>query len=1161
VLPFQKIIAGSLAIALLGSNAHAYDEVKLDRIVPLVEKKVSPRLLKLDRDQKLWILNGRGDSLEMISLEGKPLVYLKPGSKPADFFKTPIDFGFLSNGSMLVLDGGLNRVAILGMPADGKTDAVKKWKKAKLVGSFPVKGASALAVSHDDIVAVGYEDQAYIDIYSADGVLLHHLFGSEKFPLKNITGLAFANDGVLWALEQSKGAVHRFGADRKWLGATEGFEGARGIAVDEYGYAYVTLANGKWRELSANGAITGTFGTKGRNVGELLAPSGVATPDGAHVWVSETGNARFQEFHTINRDKKDLLAPAPAAFVQVRFKRQSQRRADAGAVRKNGDLLLLDSDANRFEVVTPDGKTKPTTKKKGKGKGSSGFGHPVSVALDKQDQPWILDAKDCLIKLMTDAGDVSKTIGQRGKKEGSILNPTLLAVRPDGSFMLADRDGGRVQMLGPTGLFLFAVGKQGGKPGEFSSVTGIAANDETLAVLDGSRKSLMFYNAGGNFIADVANKEGKVSYWSDPVALASDADGRFYVLDRGAKRVRIFNRKGQFLADFTARGQKLVCGGDHSVYVLDDKAMQQYEVRFVPKAIQNLSVVDDDGQLGVSWDANGEATQYAVYRSSAGQHYGLLKKTPDTKLSDAAVTPGLSYSYAVAGLNEAGSEGPWTMSAPVKAPRRKDVSLISFESIVLNPVFTAAAKYYVTHPIGQITIVNNDDKTYRNIKLSLSLKKYGDFTTDVVVPELAAGEKKTVPVTMTFNNSVLELTENTPVQMDVRLAYFENNQEKSVSQNAPITLYSRNAISWEDRARVASFITQHDAPVVEFARAAVRDNIGYLKTAAVGKPLAKAALLYESINALGISYVPDPKTPFASASANPQILDYVQFPRETLRRKTGDCDDTTALLAALLTSIGVNVALVDMPGHIFLMADLEQSDPAQLGFPEERFVKFQDSYWLPIETTQLGHGFLSAWQIASSEVKAGAAKDQIHFIPVLEAMQKYEPVTLVDVDKDTPAFPSEKVKAVFPALLKQLQDERYQALLRDIKKKIKDDPADHMLVIQMGMIQAEGGRPDDAQKTFESMLKEDESLQVQSSAQNNLGNLAYIKGDYAGAAKAYGAAAKLTPDDGGVAVNQARAAWKQGDTEAAKKYLIQAKATLPQWRDFTSDLPSELLPK
>ena len=37
--------------------------------------------------------------------------------------------------------------------------------------------------------------------------------------------MAYARNGTLWVLEEGKSALHRFSADRKWLGATEGFEG------------------------------------------------------------------------------------------------------------------------------------------------------------------------------------------------------------------------------------------------------------------------------------------------------------------------------------------------------------------------------------------------------------------------------------------------------------------------------------------------------------------------------------------------------------------------------------------------------------------------------------------------------------------------------------------------------------------------------------------------------------------------------------------------------------------------------------------------------------------------------------------------------------------------------------------------------------------------
>jgi hypothetical protein len=447
------------------------------------------------------------------------------------------------------------------------------------------------------------------------------------------------------------------------------------------------------------------------------------------------------------------------------------------------------------------------------------------------------------------------------------------------------------------------------------------------------------------------------------------------------------------------------------------------------------------------------------------------------------------------------------------------------------------------------------------VKIAVSLLRYTDYATETVVDELPSGEQKVIPVNLTLNDKVIELSENTPVQADIRLSYFEDGAEKKVSLNSPILLYSRNAISWSDKSRIASFVTPRDVPIAEFSRNAIRSFLVMLKGSTVGKPLAKAVLFYESLNALGISYVPDPKTPFTDVSGKPEILDYVQLPRETLRRKTGDCDDTTALLSSMLESVGVQTALVDTPGHIFLMANLEENDLTAIGLSEDRFVLHDGSYWVPIETTQLGKNFFSAWQMALSEVKAAQEKGTAEFVLISNAHQSYPPVTIIEEEKEQTPYPEEKVNQTFPPVLLKLQQEKYEGQINRIKEEIKANPIDHMLLIQMGMIHVEGGKPEEGKKLFESLLKEDEPLEVQAAAKNNLGNISYINGKYDEAAKLYAEARTISQEDGGILINQARAAWRLNDQESAKKYLQEAKEKVKEWREYSSDIPVELYPK
>ena len=46
--------------------------------------------------------------------------------------------------------------------------------------------------------------------------------------------------------------------------------------------------------------------------------------------------------------------------------------------------------------------------------------------------------------------------------------------------------------------------------------------------------------------------------------------------------------------------------------------------------------------------------------------------------------------------------------------------------------------------------------------------------------------------------------------------------------------------------------------------------------------------------------------------------DFLQFPRETLRYTTGDCDDLSILYCSVMQSLNIDTALITVPGHIYV---------------------------------------------------------------------------------------------------------------------------------------------------------------------------------------------------------------------------------------------------
>jgi len=134
-------------------------------------------------------------------------------------------------------------------------------------------------------------------------------------------------------------------------------------------------------------------------------------------------------------------------------------------------------------------------------------------------------------------------------------------------------------------------------------------------------------------------------------------------------------------------------------------------------------------------------------------------------------------------------------------------------------------------------------------------------------------------------------------------------------------------------AQAAAFVTPRDPAVDELARQASRAVLAMDGNPFGNRNLAFTAAMTDALAELGVTYIPDPTNPFATVSATPHAVDTIHYPYQTLDRLSGDCDDTTVLMASLLGNVGVNTQFVDVPGHIFLLVDtgLHENNRSALG--------------------------------------------------------------------------------------------------------------------------------------------------------------------------------------------------------------------------------------
>jgi hypothetical protein len=150
----------------------------------------------------------------------------------------------------------------------------------------------------------------------------------------------------------------------------------------------------------------------------------------------------------------------------------------------------------------------------------------------------------------------------------------------------------------------------------------------------------------------------------------------------------------------------------------------------------------------------------------------------------------------------------------------------------------------------------------------------------------------------------------------------------------------------------------------------------------------KARLLFDNF-IQQLVYTSDPRA----------TAEYVQFPKQTLELKGGDCDDLSVAYSSLLESVGIQTALVDYKSdrqirHVSVLFNTKLT-PNQAKLITVNDTKFFlrenlggfDEVWLPIETTSLTN-FYEAWNKGVEKFnreainELGIAKSKVEIIDI-----------------------------------------------------------------------------------------------------------------------------------------------------------------------------------
>ena len=452
-------------------------------------------------------------------------------------------------------------------------------------------------------------------------------------------------------------------------------------------------------------------------------------------------------------------------------------------------------------------------------------------------------------------------------------------------------------------------------------------------------------------------------------------------------------------------------------------------------------------------------------------------------------------------VRKAASRAAETQEEGPKVELLKSSGNFSISDLELVPIFPILYKYYDTTPIGTIKLTNNEETPTEKILVEFYVERYMDNPMEAGPTfTLQPGEEKQIDLFGLFTEDLMEITEGTKASALIRITYLFNGQEKSLEVTPVMTFYNRNALTWDDDRKIASFITAKDTEILRFSKNVVT-WIQDAQNTALDENLQKGIAIFEAVKAFGIRYSVDPTTPFDEFSKDATAIDFLQFPRQTMLYSNGDCDDLSALYTALLESVGVETAVITTPGHIFAAFALKGTpEEARKGFSQiDNLIFKEDKAWIPVEITMFQESFYDSWITAAKEWRENNSREQATLFPVREVWKKYQPVgykeggslSLPDRDRVLTAFKetlsSHVEREIFP------QETR-------IEQRISRSATPYKHENSLAVLYARYGLYDRAMKTIEKVMAEHKDYLP---AIINAGNVYYLQKNYIEALKYY----------------------------------------------------------
>jgi hypothetical protein len=430
-----------------------------------------------------------------------------------------------------------------------------------------------------------------------------------------------------------------------------------------------------------------------------------------------------------------------------------------------------------------------------------------------------------------------------------------------------------------------------------------------------------------------------------------------------------------------------------------------------------------------------------------------------------------------------------------------------------EPLFPILFAEYSKTPLGSLTVTNGEKSEIRDLRVEFFSERY---TSGSLLcgssPVLNKGASLELPLLAGFNETLLQFTEEGEIPGQVAVSYSMIGAQRRTVKSLALKVRNRNSLRWTEAAAPAAMVSPNAPEILDYAKYIVGIARNRLRTG-LDRNMQFALYLYEGLRLSGLTCAPDISTPYGPTHLDPALVDYLQYPAQTLAYRSGDVDDIGLLYAACLESVGVRAAYIPLADDFLVCFRLSagQGEAERLFAGPDSYLAIGDEAWIPVSSAKLREGFVNAWYAGLQAIKEATSTDSAAWPEMVILEEAWAARPPLGVESEASAFqkPSEAqlARAAENGMIRYISAE-LGPKIREVQAAIKLQGGSPALYNQLGLLYVRAGMYAEAKAEFSRSAG-----QGSVPAMVNLGNVALLERDYAAASESFRKALSIAPDN------------------------------------------------